>query len=68
MPTSTSEKHVFWFDDHKTPDVADVLAHEADFVVHRLAFNAPAADNWAAMAPCHALLHHLGTGRGARPV
>ena len=54
MPTSTSEKRVFWFDDHKTPNVADVLAHAADFVVHRLAFNAPETDNWAVMAHCHA--------------
>src|SRR5438132_6511632 len=54
MPTSTSEKRVFWFDDHKTPNVADVLAHEADFVVHRLDFNAPEAENWAVMAHCHA--------------
>ena len=54
MPTSTSEKRVFWFDDHKTPNVADVLAHEADFVVHRLAFNAPEAANWVVMAHCHA--------------
>jgi D-3-phosphoglycerate dehydrogenase / 2-oxoglutarate reductase len=54
MPTSPSEKRVFWFDDHKTPNVADALAHEADFIVHRLAFNAPEADNWAVMAHCHA--------------
>ena len=47
MPTSNPAKHVFWFDDHKTPNVADVLAHAADVVVHRLAFNAPAAENWA---------------------
>ena len=45
MPTSTREKRVFWFDDHKTPNVADVLAHAVDFVVHRLAFNAPATEN-----------------------
>src|SRR5512134_1130531 len=54
MPTSSHEKRVFWFDDHKTPNVADVLAHEADFTVHRLAFDAPAAENWAVMAHCHA--------------
>ena len=54
MPTSSSEKRVFWFDDHKTPNVADALAHAADFIVHRLAFNAPEADNWAVMAHCHA--------------
>ena len=45
MPPSNPEKRVFWFDDHKTPNVADVLAHAADVVVHRLAFNAPAAEN-----------------------
>jgi D-3-phosphoglycerate dehydrogenase / 2-oxoglutarate reductase len=54
MPISPSEKRVFWFDDHKTPNVADALAHEADFIVHRLAFNAPEAENWAVMAHCHA--------------
>ena len=54
MPTSTNEKRVFWFDDHKTPNVADALAHAADFVVHRLAFKAPEAENWAVMAHCHA--------------
>src|SRR5262252_1977529 len=54
MPTSTREKRVFWFDDHKTPNVADVLAHAADFTVHRLVFNAPEAENWAVMAHCHA--------------
>jgi D-3-phosphoglycerate dehydrogenase len=54
MHTSTSEKRVFWFDDHKTPNVADTLVHEADFVVHRLAFNAPETANWAVMAHCHA--------------
>src|SRR5262249_10499985 len=43
-----------WFDDHKTPNVADVLAHATDFVVHRLAFNAPAAENWTVMTHCHA--------------
>src|SRR5712691_6198608 len=54
MPTSNIAKRVFWFDDHKTPNVADILTHEADFVVHRLAFDAPAAENWAVMATCHA--------------
>ena len=54
MPPSNPEKRVFWFDDHKTPNVADVLAHAADVVVHRLAFNAPAAENWAVMGTCQA--------------
>ena len=54
MPTDTTAKRVFWFDDHKTPNVADVLKGEADIIVHRLAFDGPAAENWAVMACCHA--------------
>src|SRR5262249_2051466 len=54
MPTDTTVKRVFWFDDHKTPNVADVLAQAADVIVHRLAFDAPAAENWAVMTRCHA--------------
>jgi D-3-phosphoglycerate dehydrogenase len=52
MPAAV--KRVFWFDDRKTPNVADVLAREPDFVVHRLAFDAPPEQNWAVMATCHA--------------
>jgi D-3-phosphoglycerate dehydrogenase len=54
MPASTTVKHVFWFDDHKTPNVADELAKEAGLTVHRLAFDAPAEQNWAVMAMCYA--------------
>src|SRR5919109_2249041 len=54
MPASATVKRVFWFDDHKTPNVADVLAREADFAVHRLAFDGPEDKNWAVMATCHA--------------
>jgi D-3-phosphoglycerate dehydrogenase len=54
MPVSTNTKRVFWFDDHKTPNVADVLSTVEDFVVHRLEFGAPEADNWGIMATCHA--------------
>jgi D-3-phosphoglycerate dehydrogenase / 2-oxoglutarate reductase len=54
MAASTPVKQVFWFDDHKTPNVADVLAQEADIAVHRLAFDAPAEQNWAVMTTCHA--------------
>ncbi|MBI3330150.1 MAG: 3-phosphoglycerate dehydrogenase [Nitrospinae bacterium] len=54
MPASATVKRVCWFDDHKTPNVADVLAKEADFTVHRLAFDGPEDGNWAAMATCHA--------------
>jgi D-3-phosphoglycerate dehydrogenase / 2-oxoglutarate reductase len=72
MPTSATVKRVFWFDDHKTPNVADHLAKAADIVVHRLAFDAPADQNWAVMATCHAYCitsardevpdHYKGTG------
>jgi D-3-phosphoglycerate dehydrogenase len=34
--------------------VADILTQEADFTVHRLAFTAPEAENWAVLATCHA--------------
>jgi D-3-phosphoglycerate dehydrogenase len=54
MSASATIKHVFWFDDNKTPNVADVLAQEKEFVVYRLAFNGPEADNWAVMETCHA--------------
>ena len=54
MPASARLKRVFWFDDHKSPNVADILAEEADFIVHRLAFDAPEHQNWAVMARCHA--------------
>jgi len=54
MPASATAKRVFWFDDHKTPNVADELAKEADLTVHRLAFDAPEEQNWAVMATCHA--------------
>ena len=39
-------KRVFWFDDHKTPNVADVLSKERDITLHRLAFDGPEDDNW----------------------
>jgi D-3-phosphoglycerate dehydrogenase len=54
MPASATVKRVFWFDDHKTPNVADVLAQEVDFTVHRLAFDAPEDQNWAVIQTCHA--------------
>jgi D-3-phosphoglycerate dehydrogenase len=54
MPASAIVKRIFWFDDHKTPNVADVLAKEADVAVHRLAFDAPEEQNWAVMVTCHA--------------
>jgi D-3-phosphoglycerate dehydrogenase / 2-oxoglutarate reductase len=54
MSTNTHSKRVFWFDDNKTPNVADVLSKETDFVVYRLAFDGPEVDNWAVMQTCHA--------------
>jgi D-3-phosphoglycerate dehydrogenase len=54
MSARATIKRVFWFDDHKTPNVADVLEKEADVAVHRLAFDAPAEQNWAVMTTCHA--------------
>jgi D-3-phosphoglycerate dehydrogenase / 2-oxoglutarate reductase len=54
MPASSKAKRIFWFDDHKTPNVADALAQAADLTIHRLAFNAPEEQNWAVMQTCHA--------------
>jgi D-3-phosphoglycerate dehydrogenase len=54
MADSTTVPRVFWFDDHKTPNVADVLAEESSLAVYRLAFDAPEGENWALMATCHA--------------
>jgi D-3-phosphoglycerate dehydrogenase / 2-oxoglutarate reductase len=54
MSARATVKRVFWFDDHKTPNVADVLAREPDVAVHRLAFDAPEEQNWAVMTGCHA--------------
>jgi D-3-phosphoglycerate dehydrogenase len=54
MPTSATRKRVFWFDDHKTPNVADVLSKEEGFMVYRLAFDGAAEANWAVMQTCHA--------------
>ena len=54
MAATVPVKRVFWFDDHKTPNVADALANETDLTVHRLAFDAPEDQNWAVMRTCHA--------------
>jgi D-3-phosphoglycerate dehydrogenase / 2-oxoglutarate reductase len=54
MSVSTTVKRVFWFDDHKTPNVADELAKATELTVHRLAFDAAEEQNWAVMATCHA--------------
>ena len=54
MPDNKIEKHVFWFDDHKTPNVADALDNEPGVQLHRLDFNGPEDDNWAIMEKSHA--------------
>jgi D-3-phosphoglycerate dehydrogenase / 2-oxoglutarate reductase len=54
MSASAAVKRVFWFDDHKIPNVADVLDEVADVAVHRLAFDGSEEQNWAVMATCHA--------------
>jgi D-3-phosphoglycerate dehydrogenase len=54
MSARATITRVFWFDDHKTPNVADVLEKAADVAVHRLAFDAPEEQNWAVMSTCHA--------------
>jgi len=53
MPARNTRKTVFWFDDGKRPNVADVLEKEKDITLHRLAYNGPKADNWGAMSASH---------------
>src|SRR6267142_2638102 len=45
MSASATAKRVFWFDDHKTPNVADELAKEADLTVYRLSFDSAEEQN-----------------------
>ena len=54
MPVNIRAKRVFWFDDRKTPNVADVLEKKEDFTVFRLSFDAPEEKNWTVMETCHA--------------
>ena len=54
MPASNRTPLVFWFDDGKTPNVADRLAQEASVALYRLAFETPEDENWAVMETCHA--------------
>jgi D-3-phosphoglycerate dehydrogenase / 2-oxoglutarate reductase len=54
MPGSSRDKRVFWFNDHKTPNVADELAKTPEITLHRLAFDRPETENWAVMETCHA--------------
>ena len=41
---SANAKRVFWFDDGKTPNVADMLEKEPEVAMHRLRFDAPDAN------------------------
>lgn len=50
---SDNAKRVFWFDDNKTPNVADVLSKESDITLHRLDFEGLEDDNWAVMEQAH---------------
>ncbi len=57
MPLSnatTSAKTIFWFNDGKTPNVADSLGKNKEITLHRLDFKGPEADNWGAMSASHA--------------
>ncbi len=47
-------RRVCWFDDKKTPNVADHLDSDASVAMHRLDFQAADDANWAIMETCHA--------------
>lgn len=53
MGAGKTQKRVFWFDDGKRPNVAEVLEKEKDIDVHRLAFAGPQADNWGVISSSH---------------
>jgi len=53
MPARHTQKTVFWFDDGKRPNVADVLEKDDDITLHRLAYSGPKADIWGAMSASH---------------
>ena len=52
--SGANAKRVFWFDDNKTPSVADALEQEPDIAMQRLEFDAPEAENWPLIETCHA--------------
>ena len=54
-----SDKRIFWFDDNKTPNAADILAKEKDFVVHRLNFHGPESENWGGDGNVPRLLYYI---------
>ncbi len=51
---SKPTKTIFWFDDGKTPNVADSLDKIKEITLYRLDFKGPEADNWGAMSASHA--------------
>jgi D-3-phosphoglycerate dehydrogenase len=54
MPTPKTEKRVFWFNDGKSPNVADTLDKMKEIHLYRLTYDGPKADNWGAMSASHA--------------
>ena len=49
-----TKKTVFWFNDGKSPNVADSLDKNKEITLHRLTYDGPKADNWGAMSASHA--------------
>ena len=45
---------MFWFNDGKSPNVADSLDKNKEITLHRLTYDGPKADNWGAMSASHA--------------
>jgi D-3-phosphoglycerate dehydrogenase len=58
-------KTVVWFDDGKRPNVADLLEKEPGIDFRRLAYDAPAADNWRALSA--ALVYCISSTRQEMP-
>lgn len=52
--TTKTEKRVFWFNDGKSPSVADSIDKMDDIALYRLTYDGPKADNWGAMSASQA--------------
>lgn len=50
---SPNAKQVFWFNDGKTPNVADFLEKKPEISMHRLEYGVPEAENWPVIEASH---------------
>ena len=49
----STTRHLVYFEKWSDPVAGEMLATQPDLAIHRLAFDAPAADNWAWLTRAH---------------